>query len=47
MEEINLNLGSPKLNVSGNSDRGTIKINMNDSFLRSILITFIIKTSNN
>ena len=31
MEEINLNLGKPNLNVSGNSDRGTIKINIDDN----------------
>ena len=36
MEEINLNLGSPKLNVSGNSDSGTIKISMNDSPKKSV-----------
>ena len=36
MEEINLNLGSPKLNVSGNSDGGTIKINMNDTPKKSV-----------
>ena len=29
MEEINLNLGSPNLSVSGNNDGGTIKISMN------------------
>ena len=31
MEEINLNLGSPNLSVSGNNDGGTIKINIDDS----------------
>ena len=31
MEEINLNLGSPNLNVSGNNSAGTIKINIDDS----------------
>jgi hypothetical protein len=31
MEEINLNLGKPNLNVSGNSDGGTIKINIDNS----------------
>jgi hypothetical protein len=31
MEEINLNLGKPNLNVSGNSDRGTIKINIDNN----------------
>ena len=36
MEEINLNLGSPKLNVSGNTDGGTIKISMNDSPKKSV-----------
>ena len=36
MEEINLNLGSPKLSVSGNSDGGTIKINMSDTPKKSV-----------
>ena len=31
MEEISLNLGSPKLSVSGDTDGGTIKINMDDT----------------
>lgn len=31
MEEINLNLGKPNLNVSGNSDGGTIKINIDNN----------------
>ena len=30
MEEINLNLGSPSLNVSSNNSAGTIKINIDD-----------------
>ena len=30
MEEINLNLGSPSLNVSGNDSTGTIKINIDE-----------------
>tara|TARA_B100001093_G_scaffold509447_2_gene573477 strand:+ start:19323 stop:20717 length:1395 start_codon:yes stop_codon:yes gene_type:complete len=34
MEEINLNLGSPSLSVSGNNDIGTIKINMDDTVPR-------------
>ena len=36
MEEINLNLGSPSLNVSGDSDGGTIKISMNDTPKKSV-----------
>ncbi len=36
MEEINLNLGSPKLNVSSDTDGGTIKINMNDTPKKSV-----------
>ena len=36
MEEINLSLGSPKLNVSGDSDGGTIKISMNDAPKKSV-----------
>ena len=36
MEEINLSLGSPKLNVSGDSDGGTIKISMNDTPKKSV-----------
>ena len=31
MEEINLNLGKPNLNVSGDADGGTIKINIDNS----------------
>ena len=36
MEEINLNLGSPNLNVSGNNDGGTIKINIDDTPKKSV-----------
>ena len=36
MEEINLNLGSPNLSVSGNNDGGTIKINIDDTPKKSV-----------
>merc|ERR1711871_768454 len=36
MEEINLNLGSPSLSVTGNNDIGTIKINMSDTPKKSV-----------
>jgi len=36
MEEINLSLGSPKLNVTDSSDRGTIKINMTNIPKKSV-----------
>ena len=41
MEEINLNLGKPNLNVVDSNDSGTIKINL-ESPKKSILGLFII-----
>ena len=36
MEEINLNLGSPKLSVTDNNDGGTIKINIDNAPKKSV-----------
>ena len=36
MEEINLNLGSPNLNVSDSNSGGTIKINIDDTPQKSV-----------
>ena len=36
MEEINLNLGTPNLSVSGNNEGGTIKSNIDDTPKKSV-----------
>jgi len=38
MEEISLNLGKPNLNVSSDTDGGTIKINIDNSTPKKVLI---------